>query len=140
MIKIEMNQNYCIFWKLKLNQIKKNIKPKWIFELIRFGRLFQFVSNIANLSENKNVSAEENISSIIQIKLLSKYKDRCIFTISCIISNIKIKKIMCDLCLLFLVQLIMLRFKRLWFRCLINDMSWFIYTSLNVGTLKKQIL
>ncbi|XP_040947300.1 uncharacterized protein [Gossypium hirsutum] len=68
---------------------------------------------------NERVNVGENVSAILQKKVLPKYKDKCMFAISCEIGNVGIKKAMRDL------------------GASINVMSYPIYKLINTGPLKK---
>ncbi|XP_040948598.1 uncharacterized protein [Gossypium hirsutum] len=68
---------------------------------------------------NERVNVGENVSAILQKKVPPKYKDQCMFAISCEIGNVGIKKAMCDL------------------GASINVMPYPIYKSINMGHLKE---
>ncbi|XP_016679271.1 uncharacterized protein [Gossypium hirsutum] len=68
---------------------------------------------------NERVNVGENVSVVLQKKVPPKYKDQGMFTISCEIGNVGIKKAMCDL------------------GASINVMLYPIYKLINAGPLKK---
>ncbi|XP_016668658.1 uncharacterized protein [Gossypium hirsutum] len=68
---------------------------------------------------NEKVSVGENVSAVLQRKIPPKYKDQSMFSISCKIGSVGIKKAMCDL------------------GTSINVMPLSIYKLLNAGPLKE---
>ncbi|XP_040953669.1 uncharacterized protein [Gossypium hirsutum] len=68
---------------------------------------------------NERVNVGENVSAVLQKKVSPKYKDQCMFAISCDIGNVGIKKAMCDS------------------GASINVMPYPIYKLMNTGPLKR---
>ncbi|KAK5786532.1 hypothetical protein PVK06_041169 [Gossypium arboreum] len=68
---------------------------------------------------NERVNVGENVSTVLQKKVLPKYKDQVMFAISCEIGNVGIKKAMCDL------------------GASINIMLYSIYNLINASPLKE---
>ncbi|KAG8493733.1 hypothetical protein CXB51_011200 [Gossypium anomalum] len=81
--------------------------------------LKEFCTNKRKLTGNEKVSVGENVSAVLQRKMLVKCKGRGMFAIPCKIGHLGIKKAMCDL------------------RASINVMPFSIYESLNAGFLTK---
>ncbi|XP_016673199.1 uncharacterized protein [Gossypium hirsutum] len=75
--------------------------------------------NKRRLIGNERVNVGKNVSAVLQKKVAPKYKDQCMFAISCEIGNVGIKKAMCDL------------------GASINVMPYPIYKLINAGPLKK---
>lgn len=121
----------------RLNKSKKEDDDKKILETFRkvevniplldaikqVPRYAKFLKEICinkiKLKGNEKISVGENISAILQKKLPPKCKDPCMFTIPCKVSNVKIEKAMLGL------------------GASINVISLFIYSSLNLGSLKE---
>lgn len=59
--------------------------------------LNELCTNRKKLAEHEKVSVGENVSTSIQRNLPNKCKDRVMFTVSCNIGNVGIKKAMCDI-------------------------------------------
>ncbi|XP_031281187.1 uncharacterized protein LOC116139649 [Pistacia vera] len=81
--------------------------------------LKELCTNKRKLKGNDMVSVGENVSTVLQRKLLTKCKDLGSFTILCIIGNPRFEKAMLDL------------------GASINVMPYSIYLDLNLGTLKE---
>ncbi|KAG8483734.1 hypothetical protein CXB51_022569 [Gossypium anomalum] len=81
--------------------------------------LKELCTNKQKLTGNEKVSVGENVSAMLQRKMLAKCKDRGMFTIPCKIGHLGIKKAICDL------------------GASINFMPYSIYESLNAGFLTK---
>jgi hypothetical protein len=91
-----------------------------IIQISRYAKfLKELCVNKKKLTGYEKVSVGENISTIIQRKLPSKYKDQGMFAISCKIGNVGIKRVMFNL------------------GASINVMPRSIFTSLNVRLLKE---
>ncbi|XP_012435603.1 uncharacterized protein LOC105762271 [Gossypium raimondii] len=91
-----------------------------IKQIPRYAKfLKELCTSKRRLIGNERVNVGENVSAVLQKKILSKYKDQCMFAISCEIGNVGIKKAMYDL------------------GASINVMSYSIYKLINAGPLKE---
>ncbi|XP_040963884.1 uncharacterized protein [Gossypium hirsutum] len=91
-----------------------------IKQIPRYAKfLKELCTSKRKLIGNERVNVGENVSAVLQKKVLPKYKDQCMFAISCEIGNVGINKAMCDL------------------GASINVMPYPIYKLINAGPLKK---
>ncbi|XP_040956132.1 uncharacterized protein [Gossypium hirsutum] len=91
-----------------------------IKQIPRYAKfLKELCTSKRRLLGNKRVNVGENVSAVLQKKVLPKYKDQGMFAISYEIGNVGIKKAMCDL------------------GDSINVMPYPIYKLINAGPLKK---
>ncbi|KAK8346245.1 hypothetical protein V6Z12_A07G201000 [Gossypium hirsutum] len=103
----------------RLVQCKKERDKKEILETFRKLEINIPLLDAIKLLGNEKVSVGENVSTLLQQKIFPKYKNQCMFSISCKIVSVGIKKAMCDL------------------GASINVMPLSIYKLLNAGPLKE---